>query len=166
MKTIVPFFASLALLAGCSSSTKLSETTTAQVAAPVVSSSSVAPVDASQSKGSTEGPKQTAHIVYFDYDSFSIKAEAKPVIERHAQYLRTNPQRKLQLEGHTDNRGGREYNIALGQKRAEAVQRTLSLLGASGAQIESISFGKEKPASLDDNEESWAKNRRVEFIYR
>lgn len=104
--------------------------------------------------------------MYFDYDSFSIKAEAKPVIERHAQYLRTNPQRKLQLEGHTDNRGGREYNIALGQKRAEAVQRTLSLLGASGAQIESISFGKEKPASLDDNEESWAKNRRVEFIYR
>lgn len=166
MKTIVAFFASLALLAGCSSSTKLSETTTAQAAAPIVSSSSVAPVEVSQSKASTEGPKQTAHVVYFDYDSFSIKGEARPIIEKHAQYLRANPQRKLQLEGHTDHRGGREYNIALGQKRAEAVQRTLTLLGASAAQIESISFGKEKPAALDDNEASWAKNRRAEFVYR
>ena len=159
----------LVALAGCSSSTKLApEVVTPKVAAPSQpeTTSQVTPVVIDQSKATTEGPKQTAHVVYFDYDSYTIKDDAKMIIERHAQYLRGNPQRKLQLEGHTDSRGGREYNLALGNKRAETVQRALTLLGASSTQIESISYGKEKPAVPQESEAAWAKNRRVEFIYR
>lgn len=153
-------------VAGCSS-TKLAEDSTAKVApAAVETNTAVAPVVINQGHPSAEGPKQTSHVIFFDYDSFLIKAEAKPIIERHAQYLRANPQRKVQLEGHTDERGGREYNLALGQKRADSVQRALTLLGASPSQIEAVSFGKEKPAAQGDTEQAWAKNRRAEFIYR
>jgi peptidoglycan-associated lipoprotein len=87
------------------------------------------------------------------------------VIEKNAQFLQANKQSKAMLEGHTDERGGREYNLALGQKRAEAVRRALALLGVSESQIEAVSFGKEKPAASGSDESALAKNRRVEIKY-
>ncbi len=113
--------------------------------------------------GSGIGPAGVAHVVYFDYDSYVVRAEARPVIENHARFLQANKQRKANLEGHTDERGGREYNLALGQKRAEAVRQALTLLGVSDAQIEAVSYGKEKPASTGSSDADYAKNRRVEI---
>jgi peptidoglycan-associated lipoprotein len=111
------------------------------------------------------GPAGVAHVVFFDYDSFVVRADARPVIESHARFLQANKQRKANLEGHTDERGGREYNLALGQKRAEAVRQALSLLGVPEAQLEAISYGKEKPAAQGSAEADLAKNRRVEIRY-
>jgi peptidoglycan-associated lipoprotein len=102
-------------------------------------------------------------VVYFDFDSFVIRDEFKPLIEGHAKALAGSRSKKLVIEGHTDERGGREYNLALGQKRAEAVLRSLALLGASDGQLEAVSFGKERPAAPGSNEEAWAKNRRAEL---
>ena len=107
-----------------------------------------------------------ARVIYFDYDSSSIRAEFQPVIEAHARYLAANANRKVVLEGHTDDRGGREYNLALGQKRAEAVRRAFTLLGVQDAQLEAVSFGKEKPAVAGDSEAAMEKNRRVEISYQ
>ncbi|MEI2418214.1 peptidoglycan-associated lipoprotein Pal [Orrella sp. JC864] len=104
--------------------------------------------------------------VYFDYDSYTVKEEFRPVIENHARYLTGNTQQRVTIEGHTDARGGAEYNLALGQRRADAVRRTLTLLGVSDAQIETISFGKEKPRALGNTEADYAENRRADFVYR
>jgi peptidoglycan-associated lipoprotein len=111
------------------------------------------------------GPAGVAHVVFFDYDSYVVRAEARPVLESHARFLQANKQRKANLEGHTDERGGREYNLALGQKRAEAVRQALSLLGVADSQLEAVSYGKEKPAATGSSEEDLAKNRRVEIRY-
>jgi peptidoglycan-associated lipoprotein len=114
----------------------------------------------------TPQPAGLARIVYFDYDSFEVRSEFTGALEANARYLKANPNRKVGLEGHTDERGGREYNLALGQKRAEAVRRSLALLGVSESQMEPVSFGEEKPAALGVDEGSFAKNRRVELTYR
>lgn len=106
---------------------------------------------------------QKGRTVYFDFDSFVVKSDYTPLIEAHAKRLKNNAKVRLSLEGHADERGGREYNLALGQKRAEAVAQSMSLLGAGGAQVEPVSFGKERPAAEGHNEEAWAKNRRVEL---
>lgn len=105
-------------------------------------------------------------VVYFDYDSFVIRPEFQAVIESHAKFIKADKNRKVAIEGHTDERGGREYNLALGQKRAEAVRRALSLLGVSENQAEAVSFGKEKPAVLGSTEAAMEKNRRAEITYR
>jgi peptidoglycan-associated lipoprotein len=101
--------------------------------------------------------------VYFDFDSFVVKDEFRPVVELHAKRLAGQRSRKLALEGHTDERGGSEYNLALGQKRAEAVLKAMVLLGATENQLEAVSFGKERPAVQGSTEEAWARNRRVEL---
>jgi peptidoglycan-associated lipoprotein len=106
-----------------------------------------------------------SNIVFFDYDSFTLKPEARAVIENNAKFLQANKQRKAMLEGHTDERGGREYNLALGQKRAESVRQAMTLLGVSDAQVEAVSFGKEKPLDAGSDEAALAKNRRVEIKY-
>jgi peptidoglycan-associated lipoprotein len=111
-------------------------------------------------------PDQLARVVYFDYDSFVVKPEFTAMLEANARYLKADAQRRVSLEGHTDERGGREYNLALGQKRAEAVRRALTLLGVSEQQAEPVSFGEEKPAASGFTEADFAKNRRVEFTYR
>jgi peptidoglycan-associated lipoprotein len=128
------------------------------------SRSAVAPVTA-QATPKGIGPAGVPHVVYFDYDSFLVRADALPIIQNHARFLQSNRQRKLMLEGHTDERGGREYNLALGQKRAEAVRKALNQLGVDDQQIEAISYGKEKPAVEGSDESAWAKNRRVELRY-
>ncbi len=124
-----------------------------------VSGVSVAGADAAQ-------PNALTRVIYFDYDSFEVKAEAASALEANARYLNANRTRRVGLEGHTDERGGREYNLALGQKRAEAVRRALSLLGVTEAQMEAVSFGEEKPAQTGLDESAFAKNRRVELTYR
>jgi len=105
-------------------------------------------------------------IVYFDFDSFVIRIEARPLIEAHARRLRADAKLRVALEGHTDERGGREYNLGLGQKRADAVRKALSLLGVADTQMEAVSFGKEKPAVPGNSEAAMQENRRVEINYR
>lgn len=112
-----------------------------------------------------QGPVGITHVVFFDYDSYVLREEARSVIASHAQFLQNNQQRNAMLEGHTDDRGGREYNLALGQKRADAVRQALSLLGVSDTQLEAVSFGKEKLLSEGPSEMEQAQNRRVEIRY-
>jgi peptidoglycan-associated lipoprotein len=126
--------------------------------------STVAPV-VSGNAGTQGVAPAGLNVVYFDYDSFELKPEARAVLERNAAHLQANKKFKVQLEGHTDERGGREYNLALGQKRAETVRRALTLLGVSDTQVEAVSFGKEKPAANGNDESAFAKNRRVEIKY-
>ena len=111
-------------------------------------------------------PAQMQRIVYFDYDSFEVKADYTQLLEANARYLNANRNVRVALEGHTDERGGREYNLALGQKRAEAVRRAMAVLGVQDSQMEAVSFGEEKPAQTTGDEAGWAKNRRVELTYR
>ena len=176
-KTFLSSLLLAALLAGCASGVKLDDVPVEDKSA-TSSGVSTQGIDNNQSgaqtgvagvvvdkSGTGIGPAGVAHIVFFDYDSFVVRAEARPVIENHARFLQANKQRKANLEGHTDERGGREYNLALGQKRAEAVRQALSLLGVSESQLEAVSYGKEKPAAPGASEADLAKNRRVEIRY-
>jgi len=128
--------------------------------------STVEPVNSLANENAPAGPANIEKIVYFDYDSFIIKPEFQSTIEAHAQFLKSNTRAKISLEGHTDERGGREYNLALGQKRADAVRQSLTLLGVGTSQIETVSFGEEKPAVQGADESAFAKNRRAEFFYK
>jgi peptidoglycan-associated lipoprotein len=103
--------------------------------------------------------------VYFDFDSFVVKDEYKPLVEAHARYLQGNRGAHVTIQGNTDERGSREYNIALGQKRADSVKRMMTLLGATDNQIETVSFGKEKPKNPGHDEAAWAENRRDDILY-
>ena len=138
----------------------------AAAAAAAAAARGVAPVQIGASDATAAGPANTAKIIYFDFDSFVVKPEFQSVIETHAKYLTANKSRRMAVEGHTDESGGREYNLALGQKRAEAVRRALGLLGVTDSQVEAVSFGKEKPAMAGFDQESMAKNRRAEIFYR
>jgi peptidoglycan-associated lipoprotein len=170
MKKFVLILGATLLMAGCGSSVKLDsvpvEDRTAATSqdANATAQSAVTPVNLDKNPNEMFAVGQRA--VYFDFDSFVIKSESQPLIEAHARYLKANKTRKVALEGHADERGGREYNLALGQKRAEAVRRALGLLGVADSQLEAVSFGKEKPAVQGSDEAAWAKNRRVEFSYR
>lgn len=104
--------------------------------------------------------------VYFQYDSFVVQPEFQSVVEAHARYLSANKNKRVVIEGNTDERGGREYNLALGQKRADAVRRALATLGVDDSQMESISFGEEKPRAVGGDEGSMAENRRADLSYR
>jgi len=126
----------------------------------------VVPVELTPRTNAAASPSQLPRVIYFDFDSFVIKPEAEAVIEGHARFLNANKGRSIAVEGHTDERGGREYNLALGQKRAEAVRRRLVLLGVGEGQVEAVSFGKEKPALGGADEASYEKNRRAEITYR
>ena len=103
--------------------------------------------------------------VYFDYDSNVVKDEFRNLVQAHARFLADNKSRHVRIEGNCDERGSREYNLALGQRRAEAVKRTMTVLGASDASIETTSFGEEKPVATGHDEQSWAQNRRADIKY-
>ncbi len=103
--------------------------------------------------------------IYFDYDSFTVRDEFRTVIDAHAKYLNTNKTRKIIIQGNTDERGGREYNLALGQKRSESVRKAFATLGVSEAQLEAVSFGEEKPKATGGDEASMAENRRADIFY-
>ena len=103
--------------------------------------------------------------VYFEFDSFSVADQYKPIVEAHARYLAANRTARVTLQGHADERGSREYNIALGQKRADAVKRAMTLMGVQDVVIETVSYGKEKPKREGHDEAAWAENRRVDIVY-
>ncbi len=126
--------------------------------------SKVTPVDLGTS--STDQIPLAQRTIYFDFDSYAVKDDYRPIIERFAQALAADRKKHLQVEGHTDERGGSEYNLALGQKRAEAVAKSLALLGVTSAQVEAVSFGKERPAVQGSDEAAYAKNRRAELNFR
>jgi peptidoglycan-associated lipoprotein len=165
-----------ALVAGCSSGVDLDNVPVEDKNSTPLSTqganagsggqSGVRGVDLSQSAADKAGPVGVSRLVYFDYDSYVIKAEFQSVIEAHARFIKAGASRKVVIEGHTDERGGREYNLALGQRRAEAVRRALGLLGVPDSQIEAVSFGKEKLAAQGHSEDVHAQNRRAELSYR
>ena len=156
-----------AFLAGCSSGVKLDDAAANQGTGNSQTTSGVAGVDLTGSDiGPDGGPRDVGRVVYFDFDSYVVKAEAQGLVDAHAKFLKADQARKVMIEGHTDERGGREYNLALGQKRAEAVRRSLNLLGVQDAQMEAVSFGKEKPAVQGANEDAYSQNRRAELSYR
>lgn len=125
-----------------------------------VAQSTVANVDLGAGAGDIS---KVGRVVYFDFDSYVVKDESRNVVEAHAKRLVADRKVRLSIEGHTDERGGREYNLALGQKRAEAVAKALTVLGANEAQVEAVSFGKERPAAQGSDEAAWAQNRRAEL---
>ena len=124
----------------------------------------VASTDAS--KSNLDAMNASNRIIYFDFDSFAIRAEFQSALDSHARLLKSDKTKKISIDGHTDERGGREYNLSLGQKRSEAVRKALALLGVSENQMEAVSFGKEKPAVVGSTESAMEKNRRAEINYR
>ncbi|QDL54302.1 peptidoglycan-associated lipoprotein Pal [Rhodoferax aquaticus] len=176
MKRIVLIVATSAFLVACGSSVKLDDVPVVDKSGTSVgaSTASTTPDDSANTgvkrvevgKSDVDPLKVAAKVVYFDYDSFQIRPEFQALIEAHARALKLDKSKKVAIEGHTDERGGREYNLALGQKRAEAVRKALALLGVADSQVEAVSFGKEKPAVLGDSEAAMEKNRRAEVSYR
>ena len=157
------------LLTGCASKVPLNNDSGAGDSAPVDSSRQITPVDtAGASSSASENMSQAelaARTVYFDFDSYIVKPEFETLLQKNAAFIKADKNRQVKLEGHADLRGTREYNLALGQKRADAVKQALSLLGVPEGQMEAVSFGKEKPVTEDLSEEAQAKNRRVELAY-
>ena len=178
---VVTVVAAAAMLVACGSSVKLDDVGVTDLTGTkvtpgdgqkpgtssggVVTESKVTTLDINKGK-QDEVATAGARVIYFDYDSFVVKPEFQSVVETHARYLKADKNRKMAIEGHTDERGGREYNLSLGQKRSEAVRRAIGLLGGPDAQIEAVSFGKEKPAVGGTDEAAFAKNRRAEINYR
>jgi peptidoglycan-associated lipoprotein len=177
MKKIILCAAVVSLLAACSSEPiKPEEKAAPAPTAPATtqsgattSSTTTAPVTATAVQ--TNPLKDPNNIlskrsVYFGYDQFSVDSKYNPLIEAHAAYLKSHPDAHVTLEGNTDNRGGSEYNLALGQKRAEAVRKLLQLSGAPANQMEAISYGEERPKVAGDTEAAWAENRRTDLHYK
>ena len=104
-------------------------------------------------------------IIYFDYDMDTVKGEYQAIVQAHAKFLSENRGRKIRLEGHADERGSREYNMALGQRRADGVRKASNLLGVANERMESVSFGEDKPRMTGSDEAAWSQNRRVEIVY-
>ncbi len=172
-------------LAGCGSAVKLDEAPVESRTPTAVSGQAGLPGNAATAGGGTGGAAPQSQVatvnlpgaagggaagagalgrvVYFDFDSFVVKDEFRSLIDGHAKVLAAQRNKRMVIEGHTDDRGGREYNLALGQKRADAVARSLALLGVQEAQLEAVSFGKERPAVEGQDEGAWASNRRVEL---
>ena len=169
----------IALLAACGSQPPAPEQNPAGVVdgsktgvgGPTTGATTVMPVTATgidpTSLAALKDPKSAVfnRSVFFDYDQYAIKDEFKPLIDAHAKLLVKNPGIKMLIQGNADERGSREYNLALGQKRADAVKKALMLLGGQEAQIESVSLGEEKPRCADQTESCWAQNRRGDMLY-
>jgi peptidoglycan-associated lipoprotein len=169
----------VALVAGCKSTEEKAPveegapTTTAPATTPGTTTS---PAQPGAVTGTAGGPYSPAALkdpnsilskrsIYFDFDDATIKDQYRPIIEAHAKYLQVNKSARVTLQGNTDERGTREYNIALGQRRADAVKKMMVLLGAQEIQIETVSFGKEKPRREGHEETSWTENRRVDIVH-
>ena len=170
-RLIIPTLLAL-LVAGCSSTPDTAEQTGAPVDSRGANDGKIATVTAGNMDSRKLPPELTdpksilsTRSVYFDYDKFDIKAEYKDLVAAHAKFLSNNRQFKMLIQGNTDERGSREYNLALGQKRADAVKKQLVLLGAREDQVESVSLGEEKPKNTAQNEAAWAENRRGDMLY-
>lgn len=158
-----------ALIAGCSSTPTGPEQSGAPVESrgPGVATVTTDGVDGRGLPAELTDPKSilSKRSVYFDYDKFDVKADYKDLVAAHAKFLANNRQFKMLIQGNTDERGSREYNLALGQKRADAVKKTLILLGAREEQVESVSLGEEKPKNEGHDETAHAQNRRADMLY-
>ncbi len=168
-------------LVSCSSSIKLDEAGAPIESRSAPSSQSQAPSQGTSTAPASDRAVQTVTLgsdprldpnnplsrrsIYFDFDSFEIRDEFRSVIDAHAKYLLANKSRRVLISGNTDERGSREYNLALGQKRAEAVRRALAALGVPDSQMEAVSYGEEKPRSTESSEAAWAENRRADLEY-
>jgi peptidoglycan-associated lipoprotein len=171
-RIIVPIFLAF-LIAGCGTTPDAEE----QPGAPVERRSAgeggeVATVTAGDMEGRKLPPELTdpksilsKRSIYFDYDKFDIKPEYRDLVAAHAKFLVNNRQFRMLIQGNTDERGSREYNLALGQKRADAIKKQLVLLGVREEQVESVSLGEEKPKNLGQDETAWAENRRGDLLY-
>jgi peptidoglycan-associated lipoprotein len=163
--------ATLMVLSACSSTPQKTESSSPATSAPAATAPAT-PVTSQPVQAAAYDPLQDPNhalakrSVFFDFDDFQVKEEFKPAIAAHADYLSKNRGRQIVIEGHADERGSSEYNLALGQKRAEAVRRSLELSGVSDKQIETVSFGEEKPRSQNNNEAAWAQNRRADIVYK
>lgn len=158
-----------ALIAGCSSSPTGPEQTGAPVETrgPGVATVTAGPVESRGLPAELTDPKSilSKRSVYFDYDKYEVKAEFKDLVTAHAKFLASHPQFKMLIQGNTDERGSREYNLALGQKRADAVKKMVVLLGGREDQVESVSLGEEKPKNEGHDEAAFAQNRRGDMLY-
>lgn len=166
-KLLLPSLLLTLVLTGCESDPQINEATgtdnnvvTNQTKVPTVISPRPSTPDL---PGWVSDPRNNS--VFFDYDSYIIRADARPLIDAHAKLLAQQPSLKVTIQGNTDERGSREYNLALGQKRAEAVRRALNMLGARDGQIEAVSLGKEQPRCTSVTETCYAQNRRGDFVY-
>lgn len=166
-KLLIPALLTL-LMAGCSSTPSGPE----QSGAPVETRDGVATVNAGGVDGRKLPPELTdprsilsKRSIYFDYDKFEVKPEYKDMVTAHAKFLASHGQFKILIQGNTDDRGSREYNLALGQKRADAVKKMVTLLGGREDQVESVSLGEEKPKNDGHDETAWAENRRADILY-
>jgi peptidoglycan-associated lipoprotein len=165
MKKLVVILASALMLTACSSSVKLDEDASGNGA-------SIYGVDengvAYGEDPELNNPNSPLYekSVYFDFDKYTVKEAYRPLVSAHSNYLNTHKARRVVIQGNTDERGGREYNLALGQKRAEAVRRQMAMHGVSENQLEAVSFGKEKPKAEGHNEAAWAQNRRADIVYQ
>lgn len=181
MKRWIPMLVVSGALAGCASTPEEQKPAAIEDRKPaVVDTRPAAPArpapdaaarGAQTAKVGVDPLKDPANIlsrrsVYFDYDQYSVKEEFKPVVSAHARYVSQNPQARVTLQGNTDSRGSREYNLALGQRRADAVKQMMTLLGAPANRIETVSFGEEKPRAQGDSEQAYAENRRVDVVYQ
>ena len=163
---------SAALLSACSSPVKLAEVPVVErpvekVAPPVVDNSrDIRPVETAVVDPLNDPQGVLAkRSVYFDFDSYAVRDDGKSIVENHSAYLLKNKARKVLIQGNTDERGGTEYNLALGQKRAEAVRKAMGTLGVAESQMEAVSLGEEKPKATGSNEAAWAENRRADIVY-
>ena len=169
-KLIIPALLAL-LIAGCSSTPDAPEANGAQVETPTkgnVATVTAGNVDSRKLPPELTDPKNilSKRSIYFDYDKYDVRAEYKDLVTAHAKFLANNRQFKILIQGNTDDRGSREYNLALGQKRADAVKKMVTLLGAGEDQVESVSLGEEKPKNEGQNEAAWAENRRGDILYQ
>lgn len=170
IKSLAFIASGAALLTACSSPVKLNDTPVVEkTAAPVATAADprdVRPVETG-SVDPLNDPKGVLakRSVYFDFDSYAVRADGKAVVENHSAYLNKNKTRKVLIQGNTDERGGTEYNLALGQKRAEAVRKSMTTLGVADGQLEAVSLGEEKPKAAGSSEEAWAENRRADIVY-
>ncbi len=164
----------ITLLAACNTTAPTSPPTPAaappaQPAAPANAGGAAAPAAAVvapiPAHLDPRNPIAAERSVFFDYDDFSVKREYFPLIERHGRYLAANPSLRIKIEGNADQRGSVEYNLALGQKRAQAVLSALRLQGARDAQMEATSWGEERPRNTAEDEAAWAENRRADVVY-
>ena len=160
-----------AVLSACSTPVKLAEPAPVverapEKTAPVADTRTVAPVE-TKSIDPLDDPKGVLanRSVYFDFDKYVVREADTAVVQNHAGYLVKTPSRKILIQGNTDERGGAEYNLALGQKRAEAVRKSMAALGVPEGQMEAVSLGKEKPKAQGSNEAAWAENRRADIVY-
>lgn len=172
VKSVAFIVAAAALMSACSS-TKLAEPApvvekpVAQAATPPADTREIRPVETGNVDPLNDPKGVLANrSVYFDFDSYTVRDDGKAVVENHSAYLTKNKQRKVLIQGNTDERGGTEYNLALGQKRAEAVRKSMAALGVSDSQMEAVSLGKEKPKATGHDEAAWAENRRADIVYQ